>query len=600
MTWYGGMNMKNKPLKHYKRKKFFYRFFMRKSPRSGAMFGLAWMSMVVALLPFVLFVILSFFGGLQHGWKIIAITLSLLLLAAPFYIYGFLLCAFGISRIYRSVTKCKAVGSLAGALGAWFLPLLGVILIPVLICKKKFFALLLAICGTAFYVSSYLQYFNILSSVFLGTICYLAALAFCEEKNRFSWKFMIPLCIAISSHLFLMGYHVKLEYDVKDHRNQLSQIIGRSVEIEDFWRRDAQGFPLDREPLKSLIAIRLQSYLGEFEYKDAPTAQKKLLEYNKKYPVFVKALNGFLQLPISHVAHKKPEGEMLYSVLMSELAPFRDSARYLAMKIAADPNDKQLVKKCNYDLIKLRNWTLQNDFYISYLVAIAIEAIRLDALSTVLSNGKFSHQEFIEIVGAPVDWHKYQRYAYGSEATAFKSSFDYLQIYALLQTENKKINSLKKYMPLFMKVHFLRDYRFALQTFIKACTVPANLSGLEQAQLALVDYNEIKRNSYLLSGMCMPALEQVYVRSAQITDARQMALLAAEVMEYRKQHGKLPENLSFLPNVPLAKLDHKPLMYKKTKDGFRIFSHTDKGKKPDEKDTRFSYRVRLDGKNETL
>ena len=35
--------MKNKPLKHYKRKKFFYRFFMRKSPRSGAMFGLAWM-----------------------------------------------------------------------------------------------------------------------------------------------------------------------------------------------------------------------------------------------------------------------------------------------------------------------------------------------------------------------------------------------------------------------------------------------------------------------------------------------------------------------------------------------------------------------------
>ena len=199
-----------------------------------------------------------------------------------------------------------------------------------------------------------------------------------------------------------------------------------------------------------------------------------------------------------------------------------------------------------------------------------------------------------------MDWHKYQRYAYGSEATAFKSCFDYLQIYALLQTENKKINSLKKYMPLFMKVHFLRDYRFALQTFIKACTVPANLSGLEQAQLALVDVNEIKRNSYLLSGMFTPALGQVYIKSAQITDARQMALLAAEVMEYRKQHGKLPENLSFLPNVPLAKLDHKPLMYEKTKDGFRIFSHTDKGEKPDEKDTRFSYRVRLDGKNETL
>ena len=588
--------MKNKTLKHYKRKKFFYRFFMRKSPRSGAMFGLAWMSMVVALLPFVLFVILSFFGGLQHGWKFIAISLSLLLLAAPFYIYGFLLCAFGISRIFRSVTKCKAVGSLAGALGAWFLPLFGVILLPVLVCKKKFIASLFAIAGTVFYVLNYLQYFNILSSVFLGTFCYLAALAFCKDTNRFSWKFMIPLCIAISSHLFLMGYHLKLEYDVKDHRNQLSQIIGRSVEIGDFWRRDAQGFPLDREPLKSLIANRPQNSFDEFEFKDAPTAQKKLLEYNKKYPVFVKAIHDFLQLPVSHVAHKKPEGEMLYSVWMSELTPFRKSARYLAMKIAADPGNKPQVKKCNSELVKLRNWPLQNDSYISYLVAIAIEAIRLNALSTVLSSGEFSQPEFVALIGDPVDWHKYQRYACGSEATAFKSGFDYLQIYALLQTENKKINSLKKYMPLFMKVHFLRDYRFALQNYIKAATVPSSLSGLEKAKLAEVDDIEIKRNFYILSGMLLPALGQLYIKRAQIADVRQMALLAAEVMEYRKRHGKLPEDLSFLSKVPLAKLDHRPLMYEKTRDGFRIFSHTDKGEKPDEKDSAYSYRVHLDGK----
>ena len=148
-------------------------------------------------------------------------------------------------------------------------------------------------------------------------------------------------------------------------------------------------------------------------------------------------------------------------------------------------------------------------------------------------------------------------------------------------------------MPLFMKVHFLRDYRFALQTFIKACTVPANLSGLEQVPLALVDDNEIKRNSYLLSGMFTPALEHGYIKSAQITDVRQMALIAAEVMEYRKQHGKLPEDLSFLPQIPLSKLDHKPLMYEKTREGFRIYSHTHKGEKPDEKDLQYSYRVRL-------
>ena len=54
--------LKNKTLKHYKRKKFFYRFFMRKSPRSGAMFGLAWMNMVIALIPFFVFCIFQIVG----------------------------------------------------------------------------------------------------------------------------------------------------------------------------------------------------------------------------------------------------------------------------------------------------------------------------------------------------------------------------------------------------------------------------------------------------------------------------------------------------------------------------------------------------------
>ena len=72
-----------------------------------------------------------------------------------------------------------------------------------------------------------------------------------------------------------------------------------------------------------------------------------------------------------------------------------------------------------------------------------------------------------------------------------------------------------------------------------------------------------------------------------------MALVAIEVMEYRKQHGRLPENLAFLPEIPLSKLDHKPLMYEKTANGFRIYSYTQNGKKPDAKDTNYSYSVRL-------
>ena len=119
------------------------------------------------------------------------------------------------------------------------------------------------------------------------------------------------------------------------------------------------------------------------------------------------------------------------------------------------------------------------------------------------------------------------------------------------------------------------------------------LSGLEKRKLAYLNKDHLEIECFISSAVTIPALSNLLVRIDRIRDVRQMALLAAEVMEYRKQHGKLPEDLSFLPQIPLAKLDHKPLMYEKTKDGFRIFSHTDKGEKPDEKDLQYSYRVRL-------
>ena len=128
---------------------------------------------------------------------------------------------------------------------------------------------------------------------------------------------------------------------------------------------------------------------------------------------------------------------------------------------------------------------------------------------------------------------------------------------------------------------------------IKACAVPTNLSGVEKAELAEVDNAVIHRNSYMLSGMFMPVLGSTYAVIARVADIRKMALLAAEVMEYRKQHGKLPDDLSFLPEIPQSELNHQPLMYEKTEDGFRTFGNTDKGQKPDKKDLRHSYYVRL-------
>ena len=226
--------MKNKSLKHYKRKKFFYRFFMRKSPRSGAMFGIAWLCMVSALMPAILFLLLIFGDVISdidsfHINLLIAM-LGILTVALPLHIYGFMLCFSGLTRIFKSVCKSETICSIAGAAITLFLPLASLLLIPVMLCRKRFIGALFALAGTVFYTLSQLQYINIITALLAGTGCTLAALAFWKEKHKLSYAFLIPLLIAAIAHFSLYGYYFKLQKDIQNGRNQLSQIIGRSVE----------------------------------------------------------------------------------------------------------------------------------------------------------------------------------------------------------------------------------------------------------------------------------------------------------------------------------------------------------------------------------
>jgi hypothetical protein len=421
----------------------------------------------------------------------------------------------------------------------------------------------------------------------------LAALAFTEEKQKFSWKFMFPFGIAAAAYLSLFCYNIFLQHDVKVHLEQLSQTIGRSVEMKAFLERESQGFPLDREPLKTMIANSPDTAFEEYEFKNAEQAQKKLQEYQKKYSGFVNAMNHFLQLPASRTAHQIPENDSLYGVHLPELNIFRESARYLAIKIAASPTEKQVVTRCNQDLIKLREWMRQSHFLLSHLVAISVENIRLKALATVLTKENFSRQELIALIGAPVDWEKSLRHAYGDEATSFKSGLDFIQGSLKPFINRPALDAIKRHLPLYLNIHFQRDHRFALQTYIKACSLPSDLSGLKKSELAKVDEKELKHNAYILSGMLLPALNSVFLKDAQIMDTRQMALLAADVMEYRRQHGTLPADLSFLQKIPLAKFDHTPFMYEKTIDGFRIFSRNKEGKIPVESEIWHTYQVIL-------
>ena len=587
--------MNGKFLLHYHRKKLYYRVFMRKSPRAGTMFGLAWIYMTACLVPFALLAVLSCFGdSFSFGIMLFASAGITLLLAIPVYLYGAVLCALGVKDICLPLFRSKTLSYAAGCLTVLVPPLLGVILLPVLMVRKRFCAAFFALAAPlAFGLYSFAG-LNPFPAFATGTVCLFAALAGVEDKHRFSWRFLVPLGIAAAANLFLLGYDGKLQLDVRSERERLSQTIGRSVEIEDFWACEAGGIAVDREPVKTLIAQKPES--GFLKYGDHPVeaARNELQRIQRENPLFVKALDEFLKLPPDvPFAHQKPENGLLSSISMPEMNALRQAAYFLALEIIVEAENTPRVWEHCRNLTGIRDRLLKNHFFISHLLALAVENIRLDALEAVLAGGAFAKEEFAELVGGLVDWNRYLRYSYGDEAASFKSSMDHILSKAAVGGGDKNLVRMKKYMPLFLHVHFLRDYRFALRTFIKACSVPASLPGLEKARLGEVDSKEIKRNHYFLSGMHIPALELAYEKDAQTADLRQMVLLGAEVMEYRRKTGKLPRDLTFLPHVPSAALDHRPIMYETTPDGFRLYTHTREGKIPAADDLRYAFKVRL-------
>ena len=536
--------------------------------------------------------------GMNDSWEGFILSGGIIVSLFLLYLYGILCSIFSLERIFRKTYKIKKVSSVLSGISAWIAPTLGVFLLPVLIHHKRWIATLFTLVGLAYYGVN-LYYSNICFTVlFWGSLFYLIGLAFVPEQNKFSWKFMIPLGIVVALHLFLFGYNVKLQMDIKQKRAELSSLIGRSLEKEDFWQHDAKGFSPDNAPLKTLIEKNPESIGFEyFTQYDQQTAKKKLIELQQKHPDFLLALEEFLTLPAHYIAHKKSEDGLLGGTSLTELNVLRNASCILSLKIAADPENEANIQRYNNQLQKLRTWSLQNHFLLSYLVAVSIEQNRLNALrSVIIRNKLYSKSEIQQLIGNSIEWNKFLRFALGDEAIVFYDYWISLQNKAVssdLSAASIPLMSLKSRIPLFVHVNFLRDYRFALDNYIDLCSVSDELPALEQCLHTEADSQIYKRNLFICSGMLLPSINAVFKHTAKAVDARQMALIAAEVMEYRKQHRKLPEDLSFLHQIPLSKLDHRPLMYEKTREGFRIFSHTDKGEKPDEKDITYSYRVFL-------
>lgn len=561
------------------------------------MFGTAWLMLCGLLVPCMMAESILMQLNIFGRFTLRTVLLSGLPGAAGtlLTVYGFAVLARGLSGILRRTVKRKWLRELLAAAGALFMPLIGPVLAPELIRSRRYLFLLPALGSPAVFALGSCGMIPPAAIFPAGTLLALGALAGVPGKKS-DRRFLYPLAAAVLTGFSLLMYDARLENDLVLGRKRLSQAVGRSVEIRDFRARETQGLPADAEPLKTLIETSGQAnrFLWNDVRKTAPLP--RLREFEKRHARFAAALASLSELPVRPVAHKVPEDGCLADMLMPELAAFRTGALYLALKMRAFPADRKNASDCNLELIRLRDRALKGPLLISHLTARGLEGIRLAALADILVGGQYTPDEMAHLAGTPPDWNRSFRFALGDEAALFQSAVEYIMQFAGKGLVNAEIaGPMKKFLPLFLHILFLRDYRFALRVYDKIVrAVGTDMSAAEIARLPFFDGRETGRK-YILSSMLIPSFGTAVTNLARVLDRRTMTLLAAEITAYARRHGHLPDTLAFLPVIPLSELDRKPLMYAKTRTGFRIYSHTAKGEIPDEKDILHTLNIHLRG-----
>jgi len=580
---------------------------MRKSPRSGAMFGLAWMICFGAMLPLAPWLFLQMVPQAKYDFNtadiILLLTAAVLFFTVCLliYAYGFLTFAKNFYTILRNDLKKSRFWKIPAIVGAFSWELAGMFLLPVTLHKRRWLSLLFLLGSLGCNIASYMIDIPLQKwyCQFVGQGFFLLLALFCSGKDKkFSWRFVYPLSLFV---LFVVKL-CSLEFLFNAQIFVKKLEIGTGISAEDWKIRNSYGYSINKEPLKSFCKINMK--IDMEKYQTPADAQKFLAELRKTHTDKFVAIDRLLEFKPQRISYNwvKP-GEPVAAMLLPDLQCFLTAAHLRILEIRANGADKNVVARCNQDLLQFRKWCLHNETLIGKLVAGAVDNRRLYALSYAMASDVYSKAEIIKLIGKSPDWSKQYSEIFASEHAMTEEFVNRLENASAEDIQSLEISSVsktfwkfyQKFAPLFIKMNIKRDHLFTLNYYLKINSLlyRDDLSGLEKRKLAYLNKDHLEIECFISSAVAIPDLSNLLVRLDRTRDVRRMALLAAEVMEYRKQHGKLPEDLSFLPQIPLSKLDHKPLMYEKTRDGFRIFSHTHKGEKPDEKDTQYSYWVRL-------
>lgn len=574
------------PLRHYSRKKFFYRLFLRRSPRSAAVFGFGWMLFCLLSLPgFLLLVVFPWFASVSEAnfYMIIGTLCLIFFLFLLFYCYGLCMLGFAYSGLVRKVFSARKVFQQLAAICAFFIPAGILVIGPVLWKQKQKTALCLASAAIILMILFFLTG-NPNSPIPLGSswilnfgciALFTAALALIRDNRRFRPASLLPLFLLLLYSTGLLIYDRTLSAEIAEQRDMLARLTGRPVDPAGFWREQEKGMPLTAEPLATLIASAPQECL-ELPALPLPGDFLTCLQaYRQANPAFTAAVRELRQLPPQPIRHIRPSDDLLASINLSELNSLREAGRLTAGELIAAAADRQAVLRLNADLIRLRNWCAADFSLITKLAAMSTEKMRLDSLRFALAADSLTDDDFKTLASEQTSWGDIFIDAFADEATAFESCINFVQSQTLQALSDRPtvlllLASVQRFLPLEVGIWLKRDWRFAQSYYLLGIrlfreSAPASSGTVQASQFT--DLNkELRRKGFLLSGMLLPALNMIHVKQAEIEDAKLLADTAFQVERYRRKYGKLPETLEalvpeFLPAVPLDRMNRLPIRY---------------------------------------
>lgn len=567
------------------------RFFFRNAPGDGFLFG---SGLLLWWMFFLLLMLYPLPAALDGDVLATAVAAAGGILFAGCWVYGSILLGRSLFTLAEEWPRIRRF-RYGICLFALLFPLAGFAAAPFLFRKRRWGFAICALVSACTEVIPMVYSFSprLDCILFFGGLILLFLSGF-GLREGCGWRGTVFFPIGCWL-LFLLAIPVWeniLEGKIAEEKNAISRLIGQSVNLPEFQKREQTGFSIHAEPLKSLIASVPDCEEEVKKFHSDKTEKMRLLAKLEKAPMFLAARNELLKLPPQNIVHDWPGKEALFDMPLPEMKAFQVSAGYSGLKMQLNASQKPLVLRYHGELERLRDWMLCTHTLLAGVLADWIEKLRLKSFSPVLAAGTFSREEVFQLAGKTPDWGRKFALAMGCEVTIWNEFFrsrntvsDYLEMQDvfLKHSDNNVLPPLPS-MLFFLRIHFLRDHLYLLRQFRKHAELflfPEKMPLAERFQAARIDRNTIRKNYFNWTKLVLAeSIAHLHLRWTETEAYHRMVRIAAEIQEYCRTHeGKLPVSLEFLPPSLPSSIDGIPIGYQtgflscengKNRYGFRL------------------------------